>query len=175
MGVSNSTDEWVGKLALFAGSIPKVNRTAQLRLGGQVKDDVNAAVVAAVGSDMAMGKKRIRVNYRIKGELMTIDSRGPMHWLERGVKPHAIAPKGAGGNRQSRSDFVSAAFGNGPISFGKGRIGVLEFEDGEYRPYARRAGRFKARRTWTKGTARHRFHAKRIWRSAHAQNLKRVF
>lgn len=159
MGTSSSVRELNAKLAKLGNAIDDANRQAVDAAALTVKTRVLSQAATVLGGDLAFtggGKqkpKRVNVRYNIEGggKRAFVRATGPMHWLESGVKPHAIAPKGAGGSRAARTSFVAQAFGSGPISFGRGRIGVLAFADGSFRPYARRAGKFAARHTWTTG------------------------
>lgn len=156
MGVSRSPEALAAKLTAFARAIEDGNESAVTKAAFAAKVRILAEAAKAVGTDNKMGTKTIGVRFTLHptrdGFAAEVRPTGPMHWLERGVKPHAIAPKGAGGSRATRSAFVAQAFGSGPISFGRGRIKVLQFADGRYRPYARKAGRFPAKQTWSNGT-----------------------
>lgn len=152
MGVSSSPEQLVAKLQRSAENVQKAQKDTLQDSAQIVKVRVLSQAAGEIGADLSFGgKKKVNASYRVGGDQATVRATGPFHWLERGVQPHAIAPKGAGGSRASRNSFVAQAFGSGSISFGRGRIGVLRFASGEFRPYARRAGRFAARRSWSKG------------------------
>jgi hypothetical protein len=152
MGVSASPEQLVAKLETAARNVKRAQQDTLQDAAQIVKTSALAQAAGEIGADLSFGgKKRVNASYKVTADSATVRAVGPFHWLERGVQPHAIAPKGAGGSRASRSAFVAQAFGSGPVSFGRGRIGVLRFADGSFRPYARRAGRFAARRSWSKG------------------------
>lgn len=184
MGTSNSVRELNAKLAKMGNAIEDANRQAVEAGALTVKTRVLAQVAPVLGGDLAFtgaGKqrpKRVGVRYNIEGggKRAFVRATGPMHWLESGVKPHAIAPKGAGGSRAARTAFVAQAFGSGPISFGRGRrAGVLAFVDGSFRPYARRAGKFTARHTWTKGVESSKAPVAQQFRTVQGAALVRTF
>lgn len=175
MGTSSSSGELVVKITKLAGSIDNANRDTLDKSAFVVKNRVLSEVGKAIGGDHSMGSKKVGVRYKVTPKQADIKATGPMHWLERGVKPHAIAPKGAGGSRAARSSFVSNAFGSGPISFGRGRIGTLQFESGEVRPYARRAGRFPAKRSWSNGVDASRKPVQLTFRQVHVKNMASIF
>gem|GEM_PF-5995320 len=176
MGTSSSPGELVAKLSNLAGSIDKANKDTLDKSAFVVKARILAEASKAIGGDLSFGgKKKVGVNYRVSPQQAVIKATGPMHWLEKGTKPHAIAPKGAGGSRASRSAFVSQAFGSGPISFGRGRIGVLRFASGKYRPYARKAGRFPAKQSWSNGVKASETPVKLTFRQVHIKNMARIF
>lgn len=176
MGTSHTGAEMAGKLRKAADGIDKANKDTLDVSALAVKLRVLSEVSKAIGGDLSFGgKKRVGVNYRVTPQQATIKATGPMHWLEKGVKPHAIAPRGAGGSRAARSSFVANAFGSGPISFGRGRIGVLKFESGDYRPYARAAGRFPAKRSWSNGVQASEPLVKQAFRQTHVKNLVKIF
>lgn len=155
MGVSTSPQQVVAKIERSKRNVQRAGRDTLSDSGQVVKTAVLAQVAGEIGADLSFGgKKRVGVSYRTEGggSRVMVKATGPMHWLERGVKPHAIAPKKAGGSRASRTAFVAQAFGSGPISYGRGRkSGALRFASGEFRPYARKAGRFTPRQSWSKG------------------------
>lgn len=156
MGVSTSPSQLAAKFERMVGEIERANVEAVKAGAETVKSRTLAAAAAEIGGDLTFGGKnpvRVRYDFAAGGRQAIIAPRGSgMSWLERGVKPHAIAPKGAGGSRAARTAFVSQAFGSGPISFGRGRrAGVLAFADGNVRPYARKAGKLTARHSWSKG------------------------
>jgi hypothetical protein len=154
MGVSTSPEQLVAKLQRSAQNVKRAQKDTLKGSGQIVKVRVLSQAAGEIGGDLSFGgKKKVGASYRLSESSVMVKATGPFHWLERGVQPHAIAPKSAGGSRAARSSFVAQAFGSGPISFGRGRIGVLKFASGEFRPYARRAGRFAARRSWSKGVS----------------------
>jgi len=177
MGESQSANQLAGKLALAAASLSKVDKQA-LNAGSLiVKTTVLGGVASAIGGDMAMGKKRVNVRYKVAGDVSTIRPSGPMHWLEKGVKPHAVVTKGAGGSRAKRSALVA---GGGALSFGKPKrgargLGALRFSNGNFRPYARAAGSFKAQRTWSKGATKSVPLVSKAWQKIHRANLAAQF
>lgn len=153
MGVSTSPEQLVAKLERSAKNVQKATRETLQDSADTVRAAVLAQAAGEIGADLSFGgKKRVGVSTKLAGTQAQVKATGPMHWLERGVKPHAIAPKKAGGSRASRTAFVAQAFGSGPISYGRGRkSGALRFASGEFRPYARKAGRFTPRQSWSKG------------------------
>ena len=176
MGTSSSGAELAGKLSKLSASIDGANKDTLDKSAFVVKARILAEVAKAIGGDFSFGgKKKVGVRYKVSPKQATINASGPMHWLEKGTKPHAIAPKGAGGSRAARSSFVANAFGSGPISFGRGRIGVLRFASGEYRPYARRAGRFPAKKSWSNGVKASEQPVKLTFRQVHVKNMARIF
>lgn len=156
MGVSTSPEQLVAKLERSAKNVQKATRETLADSADTVRTAVLAQAAGEIGADLSFGgKKRVGASTKVAGTQATVKATGPMHWLERGVQPHAIAPKRAGGSRASRSAFVAQAFGSGPISYGRGRkSGALKFASGEFRPYARKAGRFAARQSWSKGVTK---------------------
>ena len=181
MGVSRTPEELAAKVIGYGRGIGKANQRTVETAALTVKTRVLAEAAKPLGADLSFTgsgtqkPKRVGVRYKVNKDRAEIKATGPMHWLESGIKPHAIAPKGAGGSRRARTDFVSQAFGSGPISFGRGRIGVLRFADGSFRPYARRAGKFPAQRTWSDGVKGAELIVKKTFRQIHVQELTKEF
>lgn len=148
--------ERVGKVVLD-GNERKVKRGAEM-----VRVSVLALAAPRTGGDLAFsgaGNKKMGVRTKLLhgGQNAQAEAKatGPMHWLEGGVKPHGVAPKGLGGSRAKRS-MAAASIGRNVsgVSFG-GRKGVLRFADGEtFAKYARNAGGLPAFHVWSDGVDR---------------------
>lgn len=174
MGVSTSPEQLVAKLERSARNVRKASMDTLRDSADVVRTSVLAQAAGEIGADLAFSgtgrAKRVGVSTKVAGDQAQVKATGPMHWLERGVKPHAIVSKKFGRTRSTKggrklkgggvseaklgtTDFVSQAFGSGltSLSFGAGRGGALRFASGEFRPYARKAGRFTARQSWSKG------------------------
>ena len=184
MATSNSAAELVGKLNKAADNVQKGTQKALETSGKIVEGTINAGVASTIGGDLKMGTKLVRAASRADSKRAEIYARGPMHWLEKGVKPHAVVTKGIGGSRAARTSFVASAFGSGGLSFGgtlkrrgKNKDGklALKFESGDVRPYARRAGKYPAQKTWSKGTDRARPLVAANWKRIHVQELAKSF
>lgn len=155
MGTSKSVPELVGKVAKAGKALDEAGRETVKAAAEVTKIAVTTRAKAATGGDLKLsGAKNKKVGVRVRSSVdrATLQATGPMHWLEGGVKRHAIAPKKLGGSRAARGAFVSQAFGTGrsSLQFGKS-IGALKFKDGGFAKYARRAGGLPAKKVWSKG------------------------
>jgi len=183
MGESRSPEELAGKLIGYGTGLALVSKKVLETASLTVKSSVLSQAARPLGTDLSFTgsgsqrPKRVGVRYDVNRDRSIIRATGPMHWLESGIKPHVIAPKGAGGSRRSRNDFVSQAFGSGltSLSFGRGNIGALKIGPNEYIAYARKAGKFPAQRTWSNGVKYAEPIVKKTWRQQHAQNLVKAF
>lgn len=191
MGVSNSPKEMAGKLHKLAVSIDKSNEDAVSAGALIVKTRVLGEVSKAVGSDLKMGTKKIGVGYKVTAERAEVRARGPMHWLESGVKPHAIVARGFGKARTTKkggigtNDFVSQAFGAGrkSVSFfgGTGRTytksgaRALNLGGDDRVAYVRKAGRFPAKQSWSHGVKASERPVALVFRQVHAKGRAKVF
>ena len=160
MGTSKSGAELAAKLHRAGAVVVNGNRSNVEALSLAIKTSVLAEAAPATGGDLKFsgaknGKVGVRYDLMSGGAVAQAKVRatGPMHWLEGGVKPHGIAPKGAGGNRAARS-AAAASIGRGrSVSFG-GRGGFLKFKDGTFAKYARNAGGLPAKNVWSHGVDR---------------------
>jgi hypothetical protein len=161
MGTSRSGAQLAAKFdkvgrVVLEGNERKVKRGAEI-----VRTSVLALAVPKTGGDLKFsgaGNKRLGVSTKLVsgGQNAQAVARaiGPMHWLEGGVKPHGVAPKGSGGSRAARS-AAAGSIGRGVsgVSF-NGRGGFLRFADGTIAKYARNAGGLPASNVWSNGVDR---------------------
>ena len=184
MGTSHSTTELVGKLIGYADNLERASMDAVGDVALMIKMRIRAEAAKTIGGDLKMGKKRISTRYDLfpeKNEAVVYDKSGPMRWITHGVAPHAIAPKGLGGNRAARSLFVSAgltsSFSGGP-KYGK-VVAPLAFagepHETKFKQWSRKAGKVKARRTWTIAVDASEKPSQYLWRHAHRKNLAHFF
>ena len=165
MGTSRSGAELNRKLHRIGKVVTDGNGRKTEDGAELVKTATLALAAPKTGGDLAFsgtGNKKVGVRTKLLNggvdAKASARATGPMHWLERGVKPHPVAPKGVGGSRALRGDYVRGAFGGATLSFG-GRGGFLRFADGGFAKYARRAGRLEASEPWSRGVER----AERLW------------
>lgn len=183
MGVSTTPKQLSNKLTSLAAEIPQANRKSVEAGALTVKTRVLAKAAGPTGGDLKFsgggGKVGVRYRIRQRGPSETaafVRATGPMHWLERGVQPHAVAPKSLGGTRAARTGFVANAFGSGQRSLTFGRsTGALRFADGSYRKWARRAGGFPAKRTWSEGVRESQVPVREVFNATHRRQLLRIF
>lgn len=180
MGTSSSPRELERKLTLLSRAVDDTQVETLKQSGMAVKVAVLAKARPATGGDLRLSgtkNRKVGVNFAMRGKRVYVRALGPMHWLEDGVKSHAVAPKSAGGTRAARSAFITNAFGQGrqSLSFGKGRIKMLRFVDGSFRPYARNAGGLKAQHVWSEGVHAAEPVVARIFRQENGRAIRRVF
>lgn len=200
MGTSRGRAELSRKIAKVPAAMAKDAPNVADAVARNMKSEVEQRTRRDLGSDMAFtgsggGRpKRVRVRTKREGSAVLVKATGPMHWLEGGVKPHVIVSKKFGRTRSTKggrrlkggglseaklgtTDFVSQAFGFGArsVSFGTGRNGALAFADGNFRPYARRAGKFPAKRTWSEGVRAGARDAEQVAAKQVRANLFEVF
>lgn len=179
------------KLHAYGKSIPKTNRDALKLSGSAVGRSIEALARPATGGDLRFsgaGKGTVGTRDRFIGD-QTIEVRavGPMHWLERGVKPHDILP-GVRGKRarglfgigvdvgpRLSADSVFSSF----AASSRGAGVVLKFNGAGrgagFTRYARNAGGFPALGVWTKGVDAARTPVRGIWRTRHSGALASFF
>lgn len=182
MGVSHSPDELALKFQRAARAISEGRRETLALAAQTVKDRILDRARPVSGGDLRLSgtkNKRVGVRYKLSADQVDVRAIGPMHWLERGTKPHAVAPKSLGGSRAARSAFVAQAFGSGTrsLSFGK-KTGALRFEVGGrtvFTKYARKAGKWDAQHVWSDGVDDSRRPVRNIFSTQTAAQVARVF
>jgi hypothetical protein len=183
------------KLSAYGKSIPKTNDQA-LKLSAElVGKTIEAGARQPTGGDLtfsgAKGSGKVGTRWKVNGDQsVEVRAVGPMHWLERGVKPHDIVPgarrgaaRGMFGYGFSRGQFgpalgAGAFAASGGLGFAASTRGagvVLKFADGRFSRYARKAGGFPAKQVWSKGIDASRPPVKGIWRTRHAGALASFF
>ena len=180
MGTSRTPADLERKLTLLSRAVDDTQIETLKQSGMAVKTAVLAEARPATGGALRLSgtkNRKVGVNFVMRGKRVYVRALGPMHWLEDGVKPHPVAPKSAGGSRAARSDFIANAFGQGrqSLSFGRGRIKMLRFTDGSFRPYARAAGGLKAQHVWSKGVNTATPIVARIFRQETGRTVRKVF
>ena len=116
MGTSSSPRELERKLTLLSRAVDDTQVETLKQSGMAVKVAVLAKARPATGGDLRLSgtkNRKVGVNFAMRGKRVYVRALGPMHWLEDGVKSHAVAPKSAGGTRAARSAFIANAFGQG--------------------------------------------------------------
>lgn len=184
MGTSHSAKELAGKIERYAGSLDRTNERGNMAVARAVKDAVLVRIDQATGGDRllsGMGNKgKMGVRYdKVRGastsHSVVVRATGPMHLVERDVRPHWIAPKEGGRKRHARARqaaFINAMTGARISLVSKG---VLRFSDGSFRRWAAKGGGSKGRHPFERGVEASRDDASKLWRAAHTSELARVF
>lgn len=181
MGTSHSARELAGKIERYAGSLDGASKQATLAAARAVKDSVMVRLGQATGGDFKLsgmgGKGRMGVRYdKTSGSnSVMVRATGPVHLVERDVRPHWIAPKEGGRKRHARARqaaFINAMTGAQILLVSKG---VLRFSDGSFRRWAAKGGGSKGRHPWERGVEASKDDVGKLWRAAHTAELARAF
>lgn len=170
MGTSASAADLARKLQRSADVIVNGNEERVKALVKLVRGMVDVEVVKGVGADHVFRNNRNRRIGTTATTLRTgpdaqvkVAARGPMSWLQYGIRPHEIVPGGR--NKFARGVLGSALKGAaGPFLpasslFQKGNYAastkgagvVLKFADGTYSRWARNSGSKKPTHAWSHG------------------------